>query len=78
MRLGLGIELLLPSLAGWESLAAPMSAGTISLDEFVESLLDFLTGALEAPSGLSLHRSGTHPEPIAAAPAGDRTLAEQR
>jgi hypothetical protein len=46
MRLGLGIELLLPSLASRESLAAQMNAGTISLDEFVENLLDFLTGAL--------------------------------
>lgn len=78
LRLGLSIELLLRSLAGWQALATQMHAGTLSLDEFVESLLDFLTGALEAPSRLSFRHSGTPPEHIAATPGGARTLGEER
>jgi len=51
LRLGLAIETLLRSLADWEGLAARGSSSGrgLSLDDFVDELLDFLAAGLEAP-----------------------------
>jgi len=62
IRLGLCVELLLRSLAGWEALTEQMRSGPLTLDEFVESLLDFLCGALEAPIHPSLTHTGAAPK----------------
>ena len=51
LRLALVIELMLRSLAQWDTLAGTWRGDQppLSLDAFVASLLDVLTGALEAP-----------------------------
>jgi AcrR family transcriptional regulator len=66
VRFALAIELLLRSLAGWEGLAAQLQDGETSLDEFVDGLLDFLTGAMEAPNSLTLSHFGATPNATAA------------
>ena len=73
VRFALAIELLLRSLAGWEGLATQLQAGETSLDEFVEGLLDFLTGAMEAPNSLTFTHSGTPDKPMAATHRDART-----
>jgi len=75
VRFALAVELLLRSLAGWEALAVQLHAGDVSIDEFVESLLDFMTGAMEAPNSLTFSRFGT--EHIAATPEGARTQGDE-
>lgn len=84
LRLALAIELLTRSLASWEKLARQIRTDELSLEEFVEGLLDFLTGALEAPSQLSLDHPGPLSDPHGVRPGqqaamreGDRTHGEQ-
>jgi AcrR family transcriptional regulator len=77
LRLGLAIELLTRSLASWEQLAQQMRSGEFALDEFVEVLLDFLTGALEAPSHPALTHPGIFPDQQAATRESDRTRGER-
>ena len=52
LRLALAIELMLRALADWQSLAGSRSDDPLSLEDLVVSLLDFLDGALEAPTQL--------------------------
>ncbi len=54
LRMALAIELMLRALADWKTLASAGGDedGALDLDALVVSLLDFLTGALEAPTQL--------------------------
>ena len=63
LRLAFVIELILPALAGWQTLAGEGAPGEapLSLDALVASLLDFLVGALEAPVTHGVPRVGADP-----------------
>lgn len=76
LRLGLAIELLLRGLAGWETLSDQVASKDLTLDEFVGVLLDFLTGALEAPNHQNTLGSGRPLESIDATPEGARAQGE--
>ena len=57
LRLALAIELVLRALADWQTLAGSGRDDQLSLEDLVVSLLDFLDGALEAPTHLTPTRA---------------------